>query len=81
LLIDLQIPETDINRVAVGQAVTVTVDAVPGKSYPAFVTSVDLSGHKERNEVDFTVTVALTDTDELLKPGMTAVVVITTPAK
>ena len=81
LLIDLQISEADINRIAVGQAVTVTVDAVPGKSYTAIVTSVDLSGHKERNEVDFTVTVALTDADELVKPGMTAVVAITTPAQ
>jgi HlyD family secretion protein len=77
LKIDLQISEVDINSVAVGQLVTVTFDAVQEKSYNGVVTSVDLSGHKNQGAVDFTVTVALTDADQAVKPGMTAAVTIT----
>jgi HlyD family secretion protein len=78
LMIDLQISEVDINSVVIGQLVTVTFDAVQDKSYNGIVTSVDLSGHKNQGAVDFTVTVVLTDADELVKPGMTAAVTITT---
>jgi HlyD family secretion protein len=78
LMIDLQISEVDINSVAIGQPVTITFDAVQDKSYNGFVTSVDLSGHKNQGAVDFTVTVTLADADELVKPGMTAAVTVTT---
>jgi HlyD family secretion protein len=78
LMIDLQISEVDINSVAIGQPVTVTFDAVQEKSYTGIVTSVDLSGHKNQGAVDFTVTVTLADADELVKPGMTAAVTIST---
>lgn len=78
LMIDLQISEVDINSVAVGQPVTITFDAIQNKSYNGFVTSVDLSGQKNQGAVDFMVTVSLTDADELVKPGMTAAVTITT---
>lgn len=77
LMIDLQISEVDINSVTVGQAVTVTFDAVQSKTYNGIVTKVDLSGHKNQGAVDFTTTVTLIDADELVKPGMTAAVTIT----
>ena len=77
LMIDLQISEVDINSVVVGQPVTVTFDAIQGKSYNGIVTSVDLSGNKNQGAVEFTVTLTLTDADELVKPGMTAAVTIT----
>jgi len=78
LMIDLQISEVDINSVAIGQPVKITFDAVQDKTYNGFVTSVDLSGHKNQGAVDFTVTVTLADADELVKPGMTAAVTVTT---
>jgi HlyD family secretion protein len=77
LMIDLQISEVDINSVSVGQAVTVTFDAVQSKTYNGIVTKVDLSGHKNQGAVDFTTAITLIDADELVKPGMTAAVTIT----
>lgn len=77
LLIDLQVSEVDINTVAVGQPVTITFDAVQGKTYQGLVEKVDLSGNQNQGAVDFGVTIVLTDADELVRPGMTAAVTIT----
>jgi HlyD family secretion protein len=77
LMVDLQVSEVDINSVAVGQPVTVTFDAVQGKTYTGLVAKVNLSGTQNQGAVDFTVTIALTEVDELVKPGMTAAVTIT----
>jgi HlyD family secretion protein len=78
LMIDLQISEVDINSVTVGQPVIITFDAVQNKLYNGIVTSVDLAGHTNLGAVNFTVTVVLIDADEVVKPGMTAAVTITT---
>jgi len=77
LLVDLQISEVDINNVTVGQAVTVTFDAVQGKSYTGQVSRISQAGDSTGSGVNFTVTVELTQSDELVKPGMTAAVNIT----
>ncbi len=76
LLIDLEISEVDINSVAVGQAVSITFDAVQGKTYTGQVSQVNQAGDDKSGAVNFTVTVELTDADELVKPGMTAAVTI-----
>jgi HlyD family secretion protein len=77
LLVDLQISEVDINNVNVDQAVTVTFDAVQGKTYNGKVSRISQAGDASGSGVNFTVTVELTETDELVKPGMTAAVNIT----
>jgi HlyD family secretion protein len=77
LLVDLQISEVDINNVTVGQTVTVTFDAVQGKSYSGKVSGISQAGDASGSGVNFTVTVELTESDELVKPGMTAAVNIT----
>jgi len=74
LLVDVQVSEVDINSVAVGQPVTITLDAVSGKTYNGTVTEVSQAGNTTSGEVDFTVTVKLTDADTQVKPGMTAAV-------
>jgi len=74
LLVDVQVSEVDINSVAVGQPVTITFDAVSGKQYDGTVTEVSQAGNVTSGEVDFTVTVKLTDADSQVKPGMTAAV-------
>jgi HlyD family secretion protein len=76
LLIDLEISEVDINSVAVGQSVSITFDAVQGKTYTGQVSQVNQAGDAKSGAVNFTVTVELTDADELVKPGMTAAVTI-----
>jgi HlyD family secretion protein len=71
LMIDL-----DINSVEIGQPVTVTFDAVQGKTYNGKVSQINQAGDDKSGAVNFTVTVELTDADTLVKPGMTAAVTI-----
>jgi len=76
LMIDLEISEVDINSVEIGQPVTVTFDAVQGKTYNGKVAQINQAGDDKSGAVNFTVTVELTDADNLVKPGMTAAVTI-----
>jgi HlyD family secretion protein len=76
LMIDLDISEVDINSVAVDQPVTITFDAVQGKTYTGKVSQINQAGDNKSGAVNFTVTVQLTDADNLVKPGMTAAVTI-----
>lgn len=76
LMIDLDISEVDINSVEIGQPVTVTFDAVQGKTYNGKVALINQAGDDKSGAVNFTVTVELTDADNLVKPGMTAAVTI-----
>ena len=71
---DVQVSEVDINSVAVGQAATLTFDAILGKEYHGKVVEVGQAGDTVQGVVNFTVTVELTDADEFVKPGMTAAV-------
>jgi HlyD family secretion protein len=74
--VDVQVSEVDINSVQVGQSVTLTFDAVSGKTYTGQVVDVAQAGNSVQGAVNFTVTVELTDADEKVKPGMTAAVTI-----
>ncbi len=74
LLVDVQVSEVDINSVAMGQTATLTFDAILGKEYHGDVVQVGQAGDTVQGVVSFTVTIELTDTDELVKPGMTAAV-------
>jgi HlyD family secretion protein len=74
LLVDVELSEVDINSVTVGQQVTLSFDAILGKEYQGQVTKVSQAGTVVSGVVNFTVTVELTDADELVKPGMTAAV-------
>ena len=72
--VDVQVSEVDINSIQVGQAVTLSFDAIPSKTYNGKVVSVAQAGDVASGAVNFTVTVELTDTDAQVKPGMTAAV-------
>ena len=74
LLVDVQVSEVDINSVALGQTATLTFDAILGKEYQGKVVQVGQAGDTVQGVVSFTVTIELTDADELVKPGMTAAV-------
>jgi HlyD family secretion protein len=76
LLVDVDVSEIDINSLKLGQKVTVTFDAVLGKTYTGTVVEVSHIGATIQGAVNFTVTVELTDADESVKPGMTAAVTI-----
>ena len=74
LLVDVQVSEVDINDVAIDQPSTLTLDAIPNKTYHGQVTGVSQAGAVSSGAVNFTVTVQLSDPDEQVKPGMTAAV-------
>ncbi|HWQ84237.1 MAG TPA: efflux RND transporter periplasmic adaptor subunit [Anaerolineales bacterium] len=74
LLIDVRVSEVDINRIRVGQDVTLGFDAIQDKVYNGRVVEVDLVGSIDQGVVDFNVSVELTDADADVKTGMTAAV-------
>ncbi|HUP41820.1 MAG TPA: efflux RND transporter periplasmic adaptor subunit [Thermoanaerobaculia bacterium] len=73
LLAELDVDENEVVRVAVGQPVSVTVDAVPDRSYRGRVVEVGSSGSTRAGQGDvtfFEVDVLLDDADQRLRPGM-----------
>ena len=74
LLVKVEIPEVDVNRVKVGQRVELTFDAVLGSKYTGTVTEVEPVGTDSQGVVNFTVTIELNDGDGEVRPGMTAAV-------
>jgi HlyD family secretion protein len=76
LYVDLQISEVDINLVEPGQSVMLVFDAIPDKTYTGQIVKIDLVGRVSGGAANFAVTVAMTDTDPLVKPGMTAAVTV-----
>lgn len=76
MYLDVSISEVDINRVQLGQNVTFTFDAIPGKTYNGTITEISEVGTSSNNVIYFTVTCNIREFDEALKPGMTAAVSI-----
>ncbi|MES0344678.1 MAG: efflux RND transporter periplasmic adaptor subunit, partial [Anaerolineales bacterium] len=74
LLVEVEISEVDINRVALGQSVTLNFDAVLDQVYNGVVIEKGLIGTSLQGVVSFPVTVELIDADEAIRPGMTAAV-------
>lgn len=74
LLVDVQIPEIDINSIQIGQKATLTFDGVPNVNYTGKVIEVGRVGLAVQGAVNFTVTIELTDADASVHPGMTAAV-------
>jgi HlyD family secretion protein len=72
--------ELDVGRIAVGNAVEVSVDALPGGTFPGVVGEIALQGQDYRGDVVYEVTVDLTGAElpESLRWGMTAMVEIDT---
>jgi HlyD family secretion protein len=78
LLVDVQVSEVDINNIAVDQPVSLTFDAISGKTYHGQVVEVSQAGDPSSGAVNFTVTAKITDGDSQVKPGMTVAVNIIT---
>lgn len=74
LLVDVEVSEVDINRIQLGQPVSLTFDAIPDRTYTGHVLEVGLIGAPVQGVVNFTVTVTLDDPDELVRAGLTAAV-------
>lgn len=74
ILIDVEVPEIDINRISVGMTARISFDAINGKEYEGIITQVASVANISAGMVNFMVTVELTNADENVKPGMTAAV-------
>jgi HlyD family secretion protein len=74
MLVDVMIPEVDINSVKVGQDVNLTFDAIDNTQYQGKVTEVARVGVTSAGLVNFQVTIELLNPDAQVLPGMTAAV-------
>ncbi len=90
--LEVSIDEADVGEVRQGQSATFTVDAFPGKTFPATITRVDLGSNLSAQSatttttttnqvVSYSATLAVSNPDILLRPGMTATADITTTRK
>src|SRR3954471_1734420 len=75
--IEAKVDEADIGKIRDGQAAVFTVDAHPGRQFSATVRQVRKAPQVQQNVVTYTVVLAAANPDDLLLPGMTAVVKIT----
>jgi HlyD family secretion protein len=75
------VPETDVGRLRIGQAATITVDAYPGRAFPGEVTEIaseaeytprNVQTRKERVNLVFRIKIAVRNPEGVLKPGLPA---------
>jgi HlyD family secretion protein len=86
--LDVAIDEADVGQVKEGQAATFTVDAFPGRTFPAVIKRVNLGSSAastssasaattaSSNVVSYTADLVVRNDDLTLRPGMTATAAI-----
>jgi HlyD family secretion protein len=74
LLVDVEISEVDINRIALDQPVSLIFDAILDHEYEGSVVEIGQVGISIQGVVSFPVTVEINDTDDAIRSGMTAAV-------
>lgn len=94
--LQVAIDEADVGSVKEGQLASFTVDAFPGKTFPATITRVDLgsnltastsssnsatSSTTQSQVVSYAAILSVANPDQQLRPGMTATAEIVTRAK
>lgn len=70
--LQVDVDEADIGRIAVGNPATFTVDAYPGRSFPATIAAVRYAPETVDGVVTFKAILAVDNADGVLRPGMTA---------
>jgi HlyD family secretion protein len=75
--IEANVDEADISMLRVGQRAAFTVDAYPGQQFTATVRQIRKAPEVQQNVVTYTVVLSTTNNDDLLLPGMTALVHMT----
>lgn len=68
----VDVDEADVGRVADGQVASFTVDAHPGRSFPATIRSVRYASETTQGVVTYKAILAVDNADLALRPGMTA---------
>lgn len=70
LKMTMNVDELDINKISVGQDVTITADAVEGKTFAGKVTKINMAGTTTNGVTTYPVEVQIDNHDEDLLPGM-----------
>jgi RND family efflux transporter MFP subunit len=70
--VDVYVPETDIGKVAIGNAVDMTFDAFPGETFEGKVFYIDPAETIESGVVDYLVKTSFNTPDTRIKSGLTA---------
>lgn len=82
--VEVGVDEADVGQVKAGQKAEFTVDAWPGRKYPAEITRVSLSAataSTSSNVVSYVTVLTVQNTDLTLRPGMTATATIQTDTR
>jgi HlyD family secretion protein len=79
--VEVGVDEADVGQVKAGQKAEFTVDAWPGRKYPAEITRVSLGADTSENVVSYLTVLAVHNADLTLRPGMTATATIKTEAR
>jgi membrane fusion protein, macrolide-specific efflux system len=80
LIVEAQVDETDLAQIALGQKVTVTLDAYPDQGFDAAVSHISYEAETVENVTIYKVEVLPTNMPEFVRSGMTAGVTFTTRA-
>ena len=76
--VEAYVDESDISKVNIGQIAIVTVDAFPGKTYEGRVGKVSPGSTIQEGVITYDVSIFITNTDQKLRPDMTANITIQT---
>jgi len=76
--LEVDVDEADVGEVRKGQPAIFTVDAYPGRRYPATITRVNYGSQTKDGVVSYQTTLIVDNADLTLRPGMTATAEITT---
>jgi HlyD family secretion protein len=68
--VDVAVDEIDVSRLAVGQPVTLTLDALPGLALPGLVESIDPLSTARSAVTSYEVRVTATTSDPRVRSGM-----------
>jgi HlyD family secretion protein len=73
-----RVDEADVGKVRVGQTASFTVDAYPGRRFEGSVSQIRKAAEISQNVVTYSVVIVASNPEELMLPGMTALVEIVT---
>lgn len=74
--LNVAVDEADVGAVKTGQKATFTVDAFPGRTFPAVIDQVRYAPQTVQGVVTYETVLAVDNSDLSLRPGMTATVEI-----
>ncbi len=75
--IRVDVDEADVGKVKVGQTASFTVDAYPGRKFPAAIREIRFAPEVVQGVVTYKAILAIDNSSLLLRPGMTATAEIT----